>query len=60
MVILPEDKNVKQLHDVQDAILMRLFPLLTKHSNIWLSGGTALAREWLHHRVSFDLDFKED
>src|SRR3989338_7958595 len=43
----------------QDTILDKVFSNLVKLAipNCILAGGTALARYYLHHRVSYDLDF---
>ena len=51
-------KDFQALYAIQDKVLQCLAadePL--KGINIVLSGGTGLARGWLHHRYSFDLDF---
>ena len=48
------------LHRKQDAILGKVFKDLAPYYNeiqFILGGGTALARLYLHHRVSYDLDF---
>ncbi len=49
------------LFKAQDEFLSRLSDLIGKLNQITgkviLCGGTALAREFLHHRVSYDLDF---
>lgn len=47
------------LYKAQDAILGRIFSNLAQVGipNCILAGGTALARYYLHHRVSYDLDF---
>lgn len=47
------------LHKAQDAILDKVFSNLVQIGipNCILAGGTALARYYLHHRVSYDLDF---
>ena len=47
------------LYKAQDAILDKVFPSLAQIGipNCILAGGTALARYYLHHRVSYDLDF---
>ena len=47
------------LHNAQDAILGRVFSHLAQINTpkCILAGGTALARYYLHHRVSYDLDF---
>ncbi len=52
-------------HDVykaQDAILKKVFTNLDQFGipHCILAGGTALARYYLHHRVSYDLDFFVD
>lgn len=57
MIIRPDDNRVVHLYKTQDIILERLQPILKNYPQIWMSGGTVLAREWLHHRISFDLDF---
>lgn len=47
------------LHKVQDALLTQVFRNLDQFRipNTLLAGGTALARYYLQHRVSYDLDF---
>ena len=47
------------LYKAQDAILDKVFSNLDQLGipNCILAGGTALARHYLHHRVSYDLDF---
>lgn len=47
------------LFKAQDAILEKVFSNLARLAipNCILAGGTALARFYLHHRVSYDLDF---
>lgn len=47
------------LYTAQDAVLDTVFSNTIKLGvpNIILGGGTALARFYLHHRVSYDLDF---
>lgn len=47
------------LYKAQDAILDKVFSNLVQIGipNCILAGGTALARYYLHHRVSYDLDF---
>jgi len=47
------------LYKTQDAILDKVFPNLVQLGipSCILAGGTALARYYLHHRVSYDLDF---
>lgn len=47
------------LYKAQDAILDKVFPNLVQLGipSCILAGGTALARYYLHHRVSYDLDF---
>lgn len=47
------------LYKTQDATLDKVFSNLDQLgiSNCILAGGTALARYYLHHRVSYDLDF---
>lgn len=50
--------DFQALYAIQDKVLQCLAadePL--RGTNIVLSGGTGLARGWLHHRYSFDLDF---
>jgi len=50
--------DFQALYAIQNKVLQCLAtdePL--KGINIVLSGGTGLARGWLHHRYSFDLDF---
>ncbi len=50
----------KQLYKTQDHVLDVIFRQLAplfKGYEIILAGGTALARYYLHHRVSYDLDF---
>lgn len=56
-IIERDDPRIVKLHAAQDEILRRLSPALADAPEIWLSGGTVLAREWLDHRISFDLDF---
>lgn len=48
-----------KLYKAQDAILNQVFQNLDRLRipNTILAGGTALARYYLHHRVSYDLDF---
>ena len=48
----------EQLYRLQDRVLASLLGLNDRQfSKAKLCGGTALARCWLHHRVSYDLDF---
>lgn len=58
---LPTDKLTDKLYDFQDRVLIGLSHLFKKvsprDSKIVLSGGTALTRGWLGHRISDDLDF---
>lgn len=48
-----------KLYKAQDALLNQVFQNLDqlRIPNTILAGGTALARYYLHHRVSYDLDF---
>jgi Nucleotidyl transferase AbiEii toxin, Type IV TA system len=47
-----------ELYKAQDAVLKRLFALDNQSlAQAKLCGGTALARFWLDHRISYDLDF---
>ena len=48
----------EELYALQEAVLLRLQKLPNSPLSVAkLCGGTALARCWLDHRVSFDLDF---
>lgn len=51
-----------ELYRAQDALLDKVFSNLSQIGipNCILAGGTALARYYLHHRVSYDLDFFVD
>ena len=51
--------QVKRLYEAQDTILDKVFSNLVDLGipNCILAGGTALARYYLHHRISYDLDF---
>lgn len=49
--------QLQRLNATQNACIELLEPILKKYPEIRLSGGTALSRCWLNHRVSFDLDF---
>lgn len=46
-----------QLYELQERTLSRLQASAAQLGNAKLCGGTALARCWLQHRVSCDLDF---
>lgn len=50
----------KSLYHAQDQCLKRLKGIKPLGFNMILCGGTALARAYLHHRVSYDLDFFVD
>lgn len=47
------------LYSLQDRLLTRIFPALDQLQipDCILAGGTALARYYLNHRISYDLDF---
>lgn len=47
------------VYKAQDAVLKKVFANLEQLGipNCILAGGTALARYYLHHRISYDLDF---
>jgi len=50
----------KQLYDKQDTLLKKIFEnesIIFPGAGVILAGGTALARCYLQHRVSYDLDF---
>ena len=52
--------TIKQLYKQQDKILKRIFDNeknIFPDARVILAGGTALARCYLQHRVSYDLDF---
>ena len=50
-------QTTKHLYHAQDQFLKRLSAIKPLGLNMLLCGGTALARVYLHHRVSYDLDF---
>ncbi len=52
--------SVKSLYEAQDQCLKRLKGIKPLGLTMILCGGTALARAYLHHRVSYDLDFFVD
>ncbi len=51
---MPERWYRDKLYPLQDAVLSALNGL---SNSMYLTGGTALSREYLHHRYSDDLDF---
>ena len=53
---LSEDQ-INLLYKFQEVVYAELMEILPSDENITLIGGTALARCYLKHRVSFDLDF---
>jgi hypothetical protein len=53
-----EDLRIKALYRLQEDVLGRLQAMAdSQFEQAKLCGGTALARCWLDHRVSYDLDF---
>ncbi len=53
-----EDVKIKALYQLQEDVLERLQTMGDpQFEQAKLCGGTALARCWLDHRVSYDLDF---
>ena len=52
--------DTKSLYSAQEQFLEMLGNVKPLGLNIMLCGGTALARTYLHHRVSYDLDFFVD
>ena len=55
------DRTAAQaLHKAQEQFLLRVDGSKLLGNHIILCGGTALARVYLHHRVSYDLDFFVD
>ena len=55
---MTEGMKEKVLYPLQEAVLERLRAMDNPQFNVAkLCGGTALSRCWLHHRLSYDLDF---
>ena len=55
------DRNLTQaLYQAQEQFLLKVGRAQLPSHHIILCGGTALARVYLHHRVSYDLDFFVD
>ena len=54
------DNATKALYQAQEDFLLRLGDNQLPANKVILCGGTALARVYLHHRVSYDLDFFVD
>lgn len=52
--------STQQLYKVQEQFLLRVGIIKPLGFKLILCGGTALARAYLHHRVSYDLDFFVD
>lgn len=52
--------DTKSLYSAQEQFIGMMGNVKTLGLNLMLCGGTALARTYLHHRVSYDLDFFVD
>jgi hypothetical protein len=52
--------STEALYQAQEQFLMHLDSMKLPGHHMMLCGGTALARIYLHHRVSYDLDFFVD
>ena len=52
-----DDRKINLLYAFQEEIYSRIMDILAPSEDIALIGGTALARCYLKHRASFDLDF---
>ena len=58
MTYMSLESQKAQLYALQDAVMARLQAMgNAQMASAKLCGGTALARFWLDHRLSFDLDF---
>ncbi len=54
------DTATEQLYQAQERFLLKVGNIKPLGFKLILCGGTALARVYLHHRVSYDLDFFVD
>lgn len=54
------DATTQSLYEAQELFLLKMGDIKPLGFNVILCGGTALARTYLHHRVSYDLVFFVD